>query len=296
VARDLRPTRPRRHCAQHNETDLAFVSRLLAEEGLSWRFEESPGRSYAPAGHTLVLFADSTHAAACPEDPSSQQPLGGVKGHGIRFQDGRGTETQDGVYALAQQGNPFSAQRILRSADDQVECPSQTHMARAEFWQGRSNVRTFTGGAGTHFKLCNSPHRVLCQGRDVDPILVLLSVTSIGFNNFPRAARQALDAQLGPLSAQLQQSLQALQVSQDTPAAQGAHDASGTGMQRANIIGLACDAEPVDLLPLDDAFAQARASGYANRFEAVPTIGKHATRWRPVLQDGTGLSVNPSPV
>lgn len=267
VARYLRPARPRRHCEQHQETDLAFISRLLAEEGLSWRFEESPGRAHAPAGHTLVLFADSTHAAACPEDLSSQHE------HGIHFHGAHAIDAPDGVQALA-----------------------QAHMARAEVWQGRSIVRTFTGGAGTHFRLRDSPHLVPHQGQGIDPSLVLLSVTSVGINNLSRTVHQALDAQLGRLKEQLQQSLQGLQASQDAPAGQGVDDASGSGARRANLTSVESDAEPLDLLPLDDVFIQAQASGYANRFEAAVTNGDNAVPWRPVLQDGTGLRLNPSPV
>ncbi|WP_374595192.1 contractile injection system protein, VgrG/Pvc8 family, partial [Aquabacterium sp.] len=41
---------------QYRETDLEFVQRVLATEGWSTRFEED---DTAPAGHRLVLFADS---------------------------------------------------------------------------------------------------------------------------------------------------------------------------------------------------------------------------------------------
>lgn len=95
----LRPTRARSYCVQYRETDLAFVCRLLAEEGLAWRFEENPS---APAGHQLVLFADTHNPKACPEDPSSAHVLGAKWGGGIRFQGARAVEEQDGVQALAQ--------------------------------------------------------------------------------------------------------------------------------------------------------------------------------------------------
>lgn len=59
----------RSYCVQYRETDLCFVSRLLAEEGLSWRIEESPDSA---SQHRLVIFADSTQQDAFPEDPSSR--------------------------------------------------------------------------------------------------------------------------------------------------------------------------------------------------------------------------------
>jgi type VI secretion system secreted protein VgrG len=43
-------------CTQYRETDLAFVQRLLAEEGLSFRFEHTPVKDKTPAKHTLVIF------------------------------------------------------------------------------------------------------------------------------------------------------------------------------------------------------------------------------------------------
>ncbi len=49
---------------QHRETDLAFITRLLAEEGLSFRFEHdqsaSAGDDAAHARHQLVIFDRDT--------------------------------------------------------------------------------------------------------------------------------------------------------------------------------------------------------------------------------------------
>lgn len=52
------PTRP--YCVQFAETDLAFVSRLLEEEGFGWFFEHAQG------SHTLVIFDDASACAAAP--------------------------------------------------------------------------------------------------------------------------------------------------------------------------------------------------------------------------------------
>ena len=59
----------RSYCVQYRETDLAFVSRLLAEEGLSWRMEE---HADSPAQHRLVIFADSSSGSSFAEDISSE--------------------------------------------------------------------------------------------------------------------------------------------------------------------------------------------------------------------------------
>jgi len=56
----------RSYCCQYRESDLVFVCRLLAEEGLNWRFEQTD------EGPCMVLFADSTRSGAVPDDPSSE--------------------------------------------------------------------------------------------------------------------------------------------------------------------------------------------------------------------------------
>ncbi|OLH79336.1 type IV secretion protein Rhs, partial [Xanthomonas oryzae pv. oryzae] len=52
----LAQARPRSYCVQYRESDLDFVQRLLAEEGLGWRLQEA---APSPGGHQLVVFADS---------------------------------------------------------------------------------------------------------------------------------------------------------------------------------------------------------------------------------------------
>ena len=56
----------RSYCCQYRESDLDFVRRLLTEEGLCWRFEQTGD------GPGLVLFADSSQLSAVPDDPSSE--------------------------------------------------------------------------------------------------------------------------------------------------------------------------------------------------------------------------------
>lgn len=68
------PLRTRPICTQYRETDANFITRLLAEEGLGWRFEHlqdtEPTQDRAPeqAQHTLVVFDRNTpHPAATPQ-------------------------------------------------------------------------------------------------------------------------------------------------------------------------------------------------------------------------------------
>lgn len=84
--------RTRRLCVQHRETDLDFLLRLLAEEGLSYRFEH--GRSPEGGGrgdelrHELVVF-----------DRASSLPAGADER--IRFHRADATEKDDTVQTLA---------------------------------------------------------------------------------------------------------------------------------------------------------------------------------------------------
>ncbi|HEJ5655996.1 type VI secretion system tip protein VgrG [Pseudomonas aeruginosa] len=72
---------PREYCVQYGETDFAFVSRLLEEEGIFWFFIHEVGK------HTLVL-ADSNDAFPPipngPKVPYLDQEIGVRELHGIR--------------------------------------------------------------------------------------------------------------------------------------------------------------------------------------------------------------------
>jgi len=71
VASFMADARKRSYCVQYRESDYAFISRLLAEEGLGWCIEED---DKAPAGHRLRIFADSQ---SFPEDALSEHANGG---------------------------------------------------------------------------------------------------------------------------------------------------------------------------------------------------------------------------
>ncbi|MEW5788882.1 MAG: type VI secretion system Vgr family protein [Pseudomonadota bacterium] len=113
VADFLAEQRPRSYCVQYRETDYAFVSRLLAEEGLGWCVEEDDS---APYGHRLRLFADSRRF---PEDPQSLHANGG---QGIRYHRDGDQEDQDAV-------NAFMVQRRLTLASLSSQSPDYKHKA-----------------------------------------------------------------------------------------------------------------------------------------------------------------------
>jgi type VI secretion system secreted protein VgrG len=103
------------YCVQYRETDLAFISRLLASHGLSWRIEE---HAESGAKHRMVIFADSTQSggqtSAFADNTSSTSALGGA---GIRFHRGAANEAQDSMQALSALRSLPSAIVTLLSTD-----------------------------------------------------------------------------------------------------------------------------------------------------------------------------------
>ncbi|MGO4476928.1 type VI secretion system Vgr family protein [Massilia sp. 2TAF26] len=89
---DMRDYPPREQTMQHNESDAAFVRRLLKRRGIAWVFR--PGRSRNTAvdpahdrtpAHTLLLFSD---AGSLPRNAA-----GSVRYHRDGIADGRDTVT-----------------------------------------------------------------------------------------------------------------------------------------------------------------------------------------------------------
>ncbi|GJI91241.1 type VI secretion system Vgr family protein [Duganella hordei] len=92
---------PRAVCTQYRESDLEFFQRLLASEGLSWRFEhdqaEADGQSAdGQARHRLVIFDSKAEAPDMPGDAE------------IRFHGVRATDSADAI-------DRFAARRQVRA-------------------------------------------------------------------------------------------------------------------------------------------------------------------------------------
>lgn len=262
---------PRSYCCQYRESDLDFVLRLLAEEGLSWRVEQTED------GHGLVLFADSSQPSGVPEDASS------AAGGGIRYHGVSSVEQRDSVQSLQAQrrlhvslmtvlSSDYKARRSIganspshvrhnklpelesydvpgqyayattEQARRYVDLQMQGKEARGELWSGRSTVRTLR--AGTRMNVSGAPLQKL--GRVAG--FTVLRVSSVGINNMPPPAQDALAELFGPIPELLEQ---ALRVAPDEIAL---------------------------------AIAQARRTGYANCFEAIPSNWP----WRPELPGSDG--------
>ena len=254
------------YCCQYRETDLAFVERLLTEEGLAWRFEQ------AEDGPTMVLFADSKALSAVPEDPSSA--LDG----GIRYHAARSGERQDTVQAIKSERSmgatmcsviayDYKAKKVIVGTSpslwsngprvpalEDYDAPGQYaytnaaqarryadikmegREARSQKWTGRSTVRTLR--AGTRLGITGTPLSRL----GATPSFTILRVASVGVNNLPGKAAHALAELFGPIPELLDELVRF-----DAP---------------------------------DDfalAIAQAQESGYGNCFEAVAS----EMIWRP---------------
>ncbi|KQV80592.1 rhs element Vgr protein [Massilia sp. Root351] len=277
VAPFMEGVAPRSYCCQYRETDLDFVRRLLAEEGLGWRFEDGE------EGQSLVIHADTLQRSAIPEDSSS------AAGEGVRFHGVRPGERQDTVQALQARRKVASSLATLQSYDykgkravgaaapstlragaslpplEDYDFPGQYawanagqaqryagfqmqgREARSQLWQGRSTVRTLR--AGTMLRISQCPLAGAPDGYTV------LRVLSVGVNNLPAPVQQGLAELFGPIPELLQE-----HSAQDWP-----------------------DGFALTL-------AQARESGYANHFEAVAAH----TPWRPQLP-GSGGRSHPKP-
>ncbi len=260
---------PRSYCCQYRESDLDFVRRLLTEEGLAWRFEQ------AEDGPLMVLFSDSSQLTAVPEDLSS------AADGGIRFHAVRAGEKQDTVQALQERRTLCASLTTLLSYDykakqsvaasspsllarnsklpplENYDVPGQYAFAtpeqarryadlqmqgleaRSHRWCGRSTLRTLR--AGTRLTITGVP----LQRLGVAPAFTVLRVISVGVNNLPSPAQQALAELFGPLPELLHGALR--------------------GEQRQDF---------------DLVITQARDTGYANGFDAVLAN----VTWRPELE------------
>jgi type VI secretion system secreted protein VgrG len=261
----------RSYCCQYRETDLEFVTRLLTEEGLGWRFEEHED------GSRMVLFADSSYLSAAPHDPSSDA------GGGIRYHAASSVEKSDSIQYLqafrklgvavvtllsydyktkqtvsvsvptkypiggknAQAVESFDspgqyAYADARQARRYAGLKMEAYEARGFVWQGRSTVRTLR--PGTRISITDIPMK---KYRNEAPEFVLTRVASIGVNNLPVTAKNGLTELFGSLPELLEESTKG-----------------------------------IPLAEFERAIEQAHKSGYANCFEAIPV----ERPWRPKME------------
>ena len=278
----------RSYCVQYRESDLDFIARLLAEEGIGYRFEEAADGSPGP---TVVLFADSTAAASCPENVASASALGGA---GIRFHRDGVQEEQDTIQVFGGvRGQPvatlsavsydYKSGRVIAAevptagsvggsnalwleaydstqgyawadaaqAERSLRLKQQALEARHKRWIGRGVVRSFA--TGTTFTLAESMLDMLdAISPEKDKRFLLTRVTHVGVNNLPKDLSDALTRKVKT-------------------------SASGAAVLPAWV---------------DDSLRQRAADrGYANSFEAI----RASVPWRPLLADESGARTSVRP-
>ncbi|CAL93924.1 type VI secretion system Vgr family protein [Azoarcus olearius] len=106
----------RSYCVQYHESDLEFIERLLAEEGIGWRFDHEEDAAGAGPSTLLVLF-DAADSLPPAEPPS------------VRFHRGNASETEDSLTSWSAQRSVGAGRTTLTSFDYK---PAATTTARAE--------------------------------------------------------------------------------------------------------------------------------------------------------------------
>ena len=222
---------PRSYCVQYRETPLDFISRLLAEDGLSWRMDlNNPD---AHDGHSLVIFADSTQTSACPDNLDN----GAI---GLRYSGSGSQQQTDSITRLSMACSLQPSQVTLASFDYKAKSittasvPStlksggrhysqlppvehydhpgqyaftdsdhaerhaslriQAHEIRYQYWQGQGTIRSLR--AGQRFTIDGNPR----SGDGTPGAYVTSSVTMLGINNLASTAAKNSAQALGSIA------------------------------------------------------------------------------------------------
>lgn len=293
------PTRT--YCTQYRETDYDFLRRVLAEEGLGFRFEETPELA---GHHRLVIFADSLTQPLSPASPA-------------RFHRSSSQETSDAVQALIRTTRQAASQinlsvwhvdrKCLLSASAPNRYVADTpHALRVEYDevlglddQSRNiqNSDTLERYAGLLME-CVEAHadtltghstlRALATGQRLQllaapalglpdqPTLFITALEHIGLNTLPVDSAHTLVSSLGQAESYLDFTPEVAPASPTTP---------------REILGLVPDQiVDDDVLPgLDPrALAQARQTGYGN----VLAASRAERAWRPALVSAQGTRLH----
>ncbi|NRR30325.1 type VI secretion system tip protein VgrG [Oxalobacteraceae bacterium] len=143
---------PRAVCTQYRESDLEFFTRLLASEGLSWRFEHEQASDDAAgdgqAKHRMVIFDSKAMAPATPD------------GAELRFHGVRATDSDDAIdqfAALRQiQANGVSIsswdpEKLLAPAAEQSSSLDAGDMPALSIYDGSGErIASDSGAADPH--------------------------------------------------------------------------------------------------------------------------------------------------
>ena len=313
----------RSYCVQHRESDLEFIQRLLAEEGIAWRVEE---HADAPMGHRLVFFVQSDQQ---PEDPTSAHSLGG---RGIRFHGNTSQQEQDSITALAARRELRPTQLVLQGWDHKAnqaivaEVPTaaqwgpdeamslndwlhsydptgdfvcanqaeatflatllqQAHEARHKTWFGRGSVRSLR--AGTWAGVTQSTVGLM-SGLASSATSGARWGASAGISDRAGDAHELFFTQVHAVGVNnLPKDIQAL-IDASLP-----HPKGRFARPRWPMLERPRGFEPevTGAINTEPLHAHAEHTGFACQFQAV----RRDVPWRPVLMDDTGLRPRPRP-
>jgi len=134
------PLRMRSLCIQHRETDLEFLCRLLAEEGLSLRFEHDQatraGDEARHARHTLVIFDRDAEVPQCAQAV-------------IRFHRADAPEVDDTIQTLAE-SRQVGPNAVSHSAWDYRKLTSTGAQAQSNIDNGEIPPLEHYDGSGAY--------------------------------------------------------------------------------------------------------------------------------------------------
>ena len=269
--------RPRSYCVQYRESDYTFITRLLAEEGIGFYFDEDPACKLDDAGeaalHRLVLFSDSSgfdedelsaelgyvryYRAASQAQEDGIQQFSALRSlysthtsfASYDYKTGRIVATSmpglpagmDHAPAIESYDHPGAyAFANSREAERYTRLAREAVEARYKTYAGQGSVRSFRPGYA--FTLSES---VLELDPDSELRYALTCVEYVGFNTLPNMSSELRGAAVPAFSAQV----------------------------------------PAEVIEA------ARQHGYANRFDAI----RLDVPWRPMLVDDTGARFNPKP-
>ncbi|WP_290902815.1 type VI secretion system Vgr family protein [Aquabacterium sp.] len=298
----------RAYCVQHRESDLDFLQRLMAEEGVAWRVEESDG---APAGHGLVFFV---HSQAQPQDPTSAGGWGagiGLAGAGIRFHASPGQDSQasqDSIHALGHERRLGPTAHTVLGWDRKAHAAIAAEVPSRPDWgpEGDQGVAQLTPWLAqydpTSGYLFGTPDEARFAATLLQQAEEARTLRWMGRGNV-RTLRAgtwvavATDGGLfggvsgahGDIPELFVTRVHVIGVNTLPKAARGDHADPKDHSDHIAFADAANDtdagAHSSELQPL------AARTGHACAFEAAP----RAQPWRPALQDGTGQRLRPRP-
>jgi type VI secretion system secreted protein VgrG len=146
---------PRAICTQYRESDLEFFTRLLASEGLSWRFEHDQAGDDdggdGQAKHRVVIF-DST--AKAPATPGSDT----IRFHGVRATDADDAidefRARRQVQANAVSISSWDPEQLLAPAAEQQSSLDAGELPALAIYDGSGErIASDSGAADPHSQL-----------------------------------------------------------------------------------------------------------------------------------------------